>query len=44
MKSKVDKLGIDKLALVPVDLSKVTDVVKHDFVKKRCMLKKMYQK
>ena len=42
MKSKVDKLGIDKLALVPVDLSKVTDVVKHDFVKKICMLKKMY--
>ena len=34
LKSKVDKLGADKLASVPVDLSKVSDVVKNDIVKK----------
>ena len=35
MKSKVDELDIDKLVPVPVNLSKVSDVVK-------TMLKKMY--
>ena len=34
MKSKVDKIDIDKLVPVPVDLSKIRDVVKHDVVKK----------
>ena len=34
LKTEVDKLDIDKLKLVPVDLSKLTDVVKNDFVKK----------
>ena len=34
LKTKVDKLDIDKLALVPVDLSKLSDVVKNDVVKK----------
>ena len=34
MKSKVDKLDIDKLVPVPVNLSKLSDVVKKDFVKK----------
>ena len=34
MKSKVDKLDVDKLVLAPVDLSKLTDVVK-DYVVKR---------
>ena len=34
LKTEVDKLGIDKLALVPVDLRKVSDVVKNDVVKK----------
>ena len=34
MKSKVDKLDVDKLIPVPVDLSKLSDVVKHDVVKK----------
>ena len=29
-KSKVDKLGLDKLVLVPVDLSKISHVVKND--------------
>ena len=29
LKTKVDKLDIDKLALVPVDLSKLSDLVKY---------------
>ena len=29
MKSKVDKLDVDKLVLVPVDLSQLGDVVKN---------------
>ena len=33
-KTEVDKLEIDKLAPVPVDLSKLSDVVKNDVVKK----------
>ena len=31
-KTEVDKLGIDKLVPVPIDLSKVNDVVKNDVV------------
>ena len=34
LKTEVDKLDIDKLAPVPVDLSKLSDVVKNDVVKK----------
>ena len=34
MKSKVDKLGVDKLVPVPVDLSKLSDAVKNYVVKK----------
>ena len=34
LKTEVDKLEIDKLASVPVDLSKLSDVVKNDVVKK----------
>ena len=34
LKTEVDKLGIDKLVPVPVDLSKLSDVVKNDIVKK----------
>ena len=34
MKSKVHKLDVDKLAPVPVDLSKLRDVVKGNIVKK----------
>ena len=34
MKSKVDKLDVDKLVPAPVDLSKLSDVVKNDVVKK----------
>ena len=34
LKTEVDKLDIDKLVPVPVDLSKLSDVVKNDVVKK----------
>ena len=34
LRTEVDKLGIDKLVPVPVDLSKLSDVVKNDVVKK----------
>ena len=33
LKTEVDKLDIDKLVLVPVDLSKLSDVVKNDVKK-----------
>ena len=33
-KTEVDKLNIDKLVPVPVDLSKLSDVIKNDVVKK----------
>ena len=38
LKTEVDKLDIDKLAPVPVDLSKLSDVVKNDVVKKLSMI------
>ena len=34
MKSKVDKLDVDKLVLIPDDLSKLSDLEKNDVVKK----------
>ena len=34
LKTEVDKLDIDKLVPVPIDLSKLRDVVKNDVVKK----------
>ena len=34
LKTEVDKLDIDKLVPVPVDFSKLSDVVKNDVVKK----------
>ena len=34
LKTEVDKLNIDKLVPVPVDLSKLSDVLKNDVVKK----------
>ena len=37
LKTEVDKLDIDKLASVPTDLSKLSNVVKNDIVKKRCI-------
>ena len=38
LKTEVDKLDIDKLVPVPVDLSKLSDVVKNDVVKKLHMI------
>ena len=35
LKTEVDKLGINKLTPVLVDLSKVNDVVKYDVLKKK---------
>ena len=37
LKTEVDKLEIDKLVPVPVDLSKLSDVIKNDVVKKLYM-------
>ena len=34
LKSKADKLDVDKLVPVPTDLSKLSNVVKNDVVKK----------
>ena len=39
LKTEVDKLDIDKLAPVPVDLSKLRNVVKNDVVKKIAYVK-----
>ena len=36
-KTEVDKLDVDKLVPVPVDLSKLSDAVKSDVVKKNCI-------
>ena len=38
LKTEVDKLDIDKLMPVPVDLSKLSNVVKNDVVKKLYMI------
>ena len=38
LKTEVDKLDIDKLAPVPVDLSKLSDVVKMILLKKLFMI------
>ena len=38
LKVEVDKLDIDKLVPVPVDLSKLSDIVKNDVVKKLHMI------
>ena len=38
LKTKVDKLDIDKLVPVPTDLNKLRNVVKSDNVKKLCMI------
>ena len=34
LKSKVDKLDVDKLARIPIDLIKLCHVVKNNFVKR----------
>ena len=38
LKTEVDKLDIDELVPVPLDLSKLSNVVKNDVVKKLCMI------
>ena len=38
LKTEVDKLDIDKLVPVPVDLGQLNDVVKNDLVKKMYMI------
>ena len=44
LKTEADKLDIDKLASVPVDLSKLSGVVKNDVVKKKLCLINWLQK
>ena len=39
LKTEFDKLDIDKLVPVLVDLRKLSDVVKNEVVKKLCMIK-----
>ena len=34
LKSNVDKLDVNKVVTVSIDLSKISDVVKHDVIKK----------
>ena len=42
LKTEVDKLDTDKLVPVPVDLSKLSDVVKNVAVKKKlCMINQL---
>ena len=41
MERRVDKLDVDKLIPVPVDLSKLSDVVKIDVLKKNVYNSKM---
>ena len=37
LKTEVDKLDIGKLATVPVDLSKLSNLIKNDVVKENCV-------
>ena len=38
LKTEADKLDTDKLVPIPVDLSKLSDVVQNDVVKKLCII------
>ena len=38
LKTEVDKLDIDKLVPVPVGLSKLSNAVKNEVVKKTCVI------
>ena len=38
LKAEIYKLDIDKLVPVPVDLSKLSDAIKNNVVKKQCMI------
>ena len=44
LKSKVDKLDVDKLVPIPIDLSKLSDVVKNDVLKKHAKIKNVEDK
>ena len=37
LKTEVDKLGIHKIATVPTDLSKLSNVVRNNVAKKNCI-------
>ena len=37
LKTEVDKIDVDKLKTVPVDLAKSTNAVENDLVKKNCL-------
>ena len=37
LKVEVDKIDVDKLKTVPVDLSKLSNVVNNDVVRKNCL-------
>ena len=37
LKAEVDKIDVDKLKTVPIDLSKLTNVLKNKVVKKNCL-------
>ena len=37
LKTEVDKIDVDKLKIVPVDLAKLTNTVENDLVKKNCL-------
>ena len=43
LKTEVDKLDIDKLVPVPVDLSKLIDIVKNMLLKKMSMINWLQQ-
>ena len=38
LKTKVDKLYVDKLKPVPTNLNKLSDMVEKEFVKKMCVM------
>ena len=38
LKEKVDKIDVEKFKNVPIDLSKLSNVVKNEVVKKLCMI------
>ena len=44
LKTEADKLGIDKLAPVPTDLSRLSDVVKNDLLLKKLFMITWLQK
>ena len=37
LKAEVDKIDVDKSKIVPVDLSKLSDLVNNEVVKKNCL-------